>query len=161
MQASETKLSDTCYQAEDRSQLREEFFLLPRSSLLSAGPVTVGVSLEDSTLFQEREDALAQLQGWLLDRPKPHRMLLHGLGGSGKTTLARVAAARAAAGPGAFHAILVLRVSKLAEDYRSAAVALQAALGEAGGKVSKEVLKMSDAEVRSLTTHALDHIPTT
>ena len=153
-------------QVEDGSQLTDDFFFAPLEGAADGFCTTLNVSFEDSLKFQEREEALDVLKTWVEDDASPVRFLVHGLGGSGKTTLARVLAARVAQASGAVKLVLFFRASEMAEDYRGAAKLLVEDWwedeaddvsedgSEDGSEESSQLHTLSDAQVRE-TVHNL------
>ena len=84
---------------------------------------------EDLCDFQVREEEMGKLRRWLEDRAEdfPDRMLVHGMGGTGKTIMCKIIAARAAA-EGVREAVLFLTLSNgsCVEEYMELAKKLGA-----------------------------------
>jgi len=117
-----------------------------------AGPTTLGVQREDRGAFQEREAEMGALLEWLGDEDGPARMLVSGMGGTGKTTLARMFAARAAK-EGLREAVVFLAVS--AGDHMDEYLELAKLLGGAGGATAAQKLQGLSAEALRKHVHGL------
>jgi len=119
-----------------------------------AAACTFRVTGEVLASAQVREGAMAMLWQWAQNQADdaPRRMLVHGLGGAGKTTLARMFAARAAK-EGLREAVLFLAVS--AGDYMEEYLELAKVLGGSGGAPAAQKLQSLSAEALRKYVHGL------
>ena len=120
----------------------------------AAASITFQVKSEVLASAQVREGAMATLWQWAQNQADdaPRRMLVHGLGGAGKTTLARMFAARAAK-EGLREAVLFLAVS--AGDYMEEYLELAKVLGGSGGAPAAQKLQSLSAEALRKYVHGL------
>jgi hypothetical protein len=134
--------SATCQLAQDEVALTTHIFV--NLEVKCASKTTLRVSKEDLQAFQVREEALGELQRWLQDSTvdSRDRMLVHGLGGAGKTTLVKMFAARAAA-EGLRGAVLFLTLSdgSCMEEYVEVAKTL--------GAPEQSVKSLSEEKLRA------------
>jgi len=115
--------------------------------------------------FQVREEALGALHRWGSSEDSPDRMLVHGMGGTGKTTLAKMFTAWAAA-EGVRDAVLFITLSggSCMEEYVEVAKKLGAS-GESVESLSEEKLRahvhrlLASAEWEGRWLVVLDDLP--
>ncbi|KAJ1487835.1 hypothetical protein T484DRAFT_2180788 [Baffinella frigidus] len=113
--------------------------------------VVYGVDPEDVGAFQARDAELGKLREWAEDRgdASKKRMLVHGLGGMGKTTLGKMFAARAAA-DGVKEAVLFLSLTD------GSCLGVYSGLAEAlGAKGDSDFQGMKEEELRALVHRLL------
>ncbi|KAJ1488191.1 hypothetical protein T484DRAFT_1783923 [Baffinella frigidus] len=112
----------------------------------TAAKCTCRVSKADLAASQVREEAMGRLRWWVESdaAEAPGRMLVCGVGGAGKSTLARMFAARAAA-EGLREAVLFLTMSdgNRSDEYLELAKILE------GGANVQDLQKMSEEKLRA------------
>jgi hypothetical protein len=160
--------SAQCQLAQDESTLTAHLYfnghsrklpadVPPLTSAEAAEPVKrisrvmFGVDLEDVGAFQARDAELGKLREWAEDGggASKKRMLVHGMGGMGKTTIGKMFAARAAA-DGVKEAVLFLSLTD------GSSVGVYSGLAEAlGAKGDSDFQGMKEEELRALVHRLL------
>ena len=118
------------------------------------------MSSEDLEAYQARQEEMGVLRGWAKSASgttsRRRRMLLHGLGGAGKTTLARVFSAQAQE-EGPYEAVLFLSLSD--GDCLSCYSALAEMLGGKGAGAVDAQVPAGSARVASIDMTAVIRNP--
>ncbi|KAJ1464563.1 hypothetical protein T484DRAFT_3190659 [Baffinella frigidus] len=159
--------SEKCQLAQDESTLTAHLYFngharklpadVPPLTSADAEPVkrvsrvVFGVDLEDVGAFQARDAELGKLREWAEDGggASKKRMLVHGMGGMGKTTIGKMFAARAAA-DGVKEAVLFLSLTD------GSSVGVYSGLAEAlGAKGDSDFQGMKEEELRALVHRLL------
>ena len=139
--------SARCQLAVDEVALTAHLYINQERPVISA-ETTLRVSKAARWAFQVREEAMGALDRWVRDEGDEcqDKMLVHGMGGTGKTTLGKMFAARAAS-EGVREAVLFLTLSggSFMEEY----VEVAKMLGGEGGASGESVESMSEATLRA------------